>query len=374
MSWKQLFRLELKAIFTNPVVMITIFGGVIFYSFLYPLPYLNQIPVEQKITVVNLDKSKVSYDLERMVDATPQVHIVDRAFTVEQAKQQFLSEAVEGILVIPEHFFKDLLLGKSPTLAYAGDASYFLVYGTIVEGLATAGGTLAAKAKVARLVIEGQPIEAAARQYSSIDLNMKPTFNPTMGYVGYVVPAVFVFILQQTLIMGVGLMGATIRKRESGARLAVRVVLFVLIYLVLSAYYFGWSFSFYDVHRLANPIDLLFITVPFLVTTSLIGLVLGMWVPHRELVTYIVLMSSMPLLFSAGFIWPLESIPTPIVWLSNLFPSAASIQGLLMLNQMGASLDQVQHQYTLLIFQAVFWLGIVVFLLQFKKPESYGGR
>ena len=52
MSWKQLFRLELKAIFTNPVVMITIFGGVIFYSFLYPLPYLNQIPVEQKITVV----------------------------------------------------------------------------------------------------------------------------------------------------------------------------------------------------------------------------------------------------------------------------------------------------------------------------------
>src|SRR5690606_7859292 len=100
--------------------------------------YSHQTPREQKITVVNLDKSQASYQLERMVDATPQVQVVQRDHSIEDAKHAFLDGKVSGILVIPEHFYKDLLLGKSPTLAYAGDASYFLVYGTIVEGLAQA--------------------------------------------------------------------------------------------------------------------------------------------------------------------------------------------------------------------------------------------
>lgn len=31
-------KLELRAILTNPVVVLTVFGGVIFYSFLYHFP------------------------------------------------------------------------------------------------------------------------------------------------------------------------------------------------------------------------------------------------------------------------------------------------------------------------------------------------
>lgn len=136
MSLFELFKAEIKALFTNPVVTLTVFGGVVFYSFLYPLPYANQTPREQTISVVNLDMSATSLKLERMVDATPQVHVVRRDYTIEAAKQAFLEGKISGILVIPEHFYRDLLLGKSPTLSYAGDASYFLVYGTVVEGLA----------------------------------------------------------------------------------------------------------------------------------------------------------------------------------------------------------------------------------------------
>ncbi|EVU17215.1 transmembrane domain protein, partial [Vibrio parahaemolyticus V-223/04] len=80
-----------------------------------------------------------------------------------------------------------------------------MVYGTVVEGLAQAGGTLGAQVKVSKMVIEGVPLSLASHNYSAIKLNMKPTFNPTMGYIEYVVPAVFVLILQQTLIMAVGL-------------------------------------------------------------------------------------------------------------------------------------------------------------------------
>lgn len=363
MSLFELLKAEIKSLFTNPVVTLTVFGGVIFYSFLYPLPYAQQTPREQAISVVNLDMSATSLKLERMVDATPQVHIVQRDYTIEAAKSAFLNGDVSGILVIPEHFYRDLLMGKSPTLSYAGDASYFLVYGTVVEGLAQTGGTLAAQTKVAKLLIDGVPLSLAANQYSAVTLNLKPTFNPTMGYIEYVVPAVFVLILQQTLIMAAGLLVGT-QKHGSGywnavsrwKLLGVRTVVLVLVYYTLSAYYFGASFTLQGVNTLANATDLLMMLLPFLLASCLIGFWLGAILPRRELVTLVVLISSMPLIFLAGFIWPVEMIPSPLLWLAQLSPSTSAIKGFLALNQMGASWQQVSQYWTSLWALVLFWL------------------
>lgn len=369
-----LLKAELKALFTNPVVLLTVFGGVVFYSFLYPLPYTQQTPREQTLSIVNLDKSQASYQLERMVDATPQVKVIQRDSTIEDAKQAFLNRKVSGILVIPEHFYKDLLLGKSPTLAYAGDASYFLVYGTIVEGLSQAGGTLAAKSKVSRLVMEGEPLSLAAQHYSATSINLKPTFNPRMGYVDYVVPAVFVLILQQTMIMAAGLMGGT-QKHGNGywshttplRLILVRSIVLVAVYYLLSMYYFGASFTSHGVNTLASAGHLLLLLLPFLLASCLCGIWLGSVTPRRELVTLVVLISSMPLIFSAGFIWPLEAIPRPIIWVSNLFPSTPAIQGFLSLNQMGASWDQISTQWGILWVQVFGWGALAFYQLQRKR-------
>jgi ABC-2 type transport system permease protein len=365
------FKAEIKAILSNKDILLTVFGGVIFYSFLYPLPYSQQTPQEQQITVVNLDNSQLSRQLERMVDATTQVNIVQHAHSIAQAKEQFLNGDVRGILLIPKHFNRDLLLGKSPTLSYSGDASYFLVYGTIVEGLAKAGGTLAAQATVSRLVIDGIPIESAAEQFAQVKLNMKPTFNPSSGYLNYVVPAVFVLILQQTLIMGVGLLGGSEKssagywnKYSTFSIIAVRCMVFVGIYYLLALYYFGFSFEFYGINKLASPSVILALLAPFLLSSTFIGILLGAILPRAELVTFVVLTCSMPLIFSAGFIWPLESVPQPMVWLSNLFPCIPAIQSFLMVNQMGAEFSQILSQWKLLWLQTLGWGVLAYFAYQ----------
>ena len=377
MTLFELIKNELKAIFTDPAIILTVFGGLIFYSFLYPLPYSQQTPQEQSITVVNLDKSLTSYQLERMADATPQVKIVTHANSIEQAKQQFFSGVARGILVIPKHFNRDLLLGKSPTLSYAGDASYFLVYGTIAEGLAKAGGTLAAKAKIKQLLIDGVPIERAKKQYGQIKLNMKPTFNPTLGYVNYVVPAVFILILQQTLIIGLGLMGSDEKsshgywnKQTTLRMIATKTLIFVTIYYLMAFYYFGFSFDFYGINKLASPLLLIVLLAPFLLTSCFIGICLGAIVPRKEWVTVFVLFGSMPLVFSAGFIWPLESVPQPLIWLTSLFPSTPAIQAFLSVNQMGAEFSQIISQWRLLWIQVLGW-GVLAFFAYKKQQHQF---
>ncbi|MGF1735044.1 ABC transporter permease [Photobacterium satsumensis] len=383
MSWRSLFKFELKAIFTNPSILFTVFGGVLIYSFLYPLPYTNQLPREQQIVVVNLDQSELGRKLERMVDATPQVMITTRAESIDAAKALVNKGTVQGVLVIPKDFQRDVLLGKSPTLAYGGDAAYFLVYGTIAEGIVTAAGTLGATVKVTRMVMAGSDMALAAEHYTAIKLNAQPVFNPTMGYVNYVVPAVFVLILHQTLLIAVGLLGGGqneyLRAGQSGywvhfpARhvVLVRGIVFTLIYLPLVMYYFGFSFSYYHISRLASIMDLALITMPFLLAVIFLGMILGQLIPRRELATVVVLLSSLPLVFSTGFIWPVEMIPEPILLLSQFAPSTPAINAFLRINQMGADFDQVLSLWGQLWLQAVVY-GVIAarMMLRVKRKNK----
>ncbi len=353
MSWWSICKHECRAVFTNQAILLTVFGGVLLYSFLYPLPYTKQIPRDQQVVVVNLDGSQLSRRLERMVDATPQVKLSARAYSLEEAREIFINRKMAGLLVIPENFYRDLLQGKRPTLSFAGDASYFLVYSTVLEGLASAGQTLAAEIKISRMVMSGQALVLAAEQYSAVKLNIHPVFNPTMGYVNYVIPAVFILILHQTLIMGVGILGGGQNEQRllEGERywllaapwklLIVRTGIFVAIYWLLCMYYFGFGFSFYNIPHLADFSELNLVILPFLLGATLLGICLGSLLPRRELATLLVLLSSLPLIFASGFIWPASAIPEPLTGIIQFVPVVPAIKAFIGLNQMGADFTDI---------------------------------
>lgn len=381
MGWRSLFQHELKAIFSNASLMFTVFGGVVFYSFLYPLPYINELPREQKVAVVDLDQTPMSRQLTRMADATPQVRIAQHLGSIAAAKQALLERQIEGILVIPEGFYKGMITGTSPTLAYSGNAALFLVYGTIVEGLSSAGTGLGVKAKIARLIIEGENAVQATETYSAIALNMRPVFNVTMGYINYVVPAVFVLILHQTLLIGVGMVGASENEARAKGKsgywdsypiwmiMLVRASIFMMIYVALTAYYFGFSFTYYGVNRLAEIPDLIAMTVAFLLAVIMLGMVLGQLIPRCELVTLVVLLSSLPLVFTAGFIWPTAELPPLLQAVAQLAPSTAAINGFLGLNQMGATFTQMIGWWQQLWLQ-MLGFGIMAFVLMARTRKA----
>jgi ABC-2 type transport system permease protein len=144
----------------------------------------------------------------------------------------------------------------------------------------------------------------------------------------------------------------------------------MLIYIPLVAYYFGYSFSSYHISRLASITDLVTMTIPFLLAVIFVGIIIGQLIPRRELATLIILLSSLPLVFAAGFIWPVSAIPAPINALAQLAPSTPAINGFLRLNQMGASFEQVINWWGQLWLQALVYGCIAVFLV--KRNQEQG--
>lgn len=353
MSFLELIKAEFKAILTNPTIFITVIFGAIFYSFLYPQPYINQTPREQKVVLIDLDGTPLSRKLARMINSTPQIHLSKQVYSIDEAKQAIQEAKALGYLLIPKNFAKNIKLQKSPTLVYGANASYFLVYGSIVEGIYNASSAISSEILISKEYFNKPPLK----------LDSKPAFNLTSGYLNYVIPAVFILIFHQIMLIGAGLQGATQTEQKEGYWLNVsplklilaRILVYLVVYLPIGLYYMGFSFSYYDVPHLAHIDILLLFTIPFVVSATSLGILLGEIIPRRELITFFVLVSSLPLVFTGGFVWPTSSI-TP--WLNSLvqwFPTTPTVMSLLKLNQMGAHFSQVADKWFQICFLAIFY-------------------
>lgn len=378
-----LFWLEAQAIFRDRSILLTMFGGIIMYSIIYPLPYANQVSRDIDIVVIDMDRSSLSRELVRMVDASADIEVIGQVTAVSDAEDMIKTKAVKGLLVVPEHFRRDVMMKKPVTLSLGGDASYFMTYSTIASGIIKAGGTLSAKIKIARLTVDKENMQLAQQQWRPAVLNLQPVFNPANGYLDYVVPAVLILILQQTLLIVSGILcgGQNEQARLTGkgywltaspvVLLLIRGMIFLGMYLLFSIYYFGFALEVYGINHLASAMDILRIVVPFILAVLFLGLALGQFYSQAETATQVVLFSSMPLLFSSGFIWPVAEIPSWIVAISQVFPSTAAIQGLLQLNQMGADFALVAHFQTQLVWQACSYAALAIVLITYKQYQQH---
>ena len=378
MNFWQLIVAECKAILADKAIVVTLFGGVLFYSVLYPLPYLYQVPTEQKVVVVDHDNSSLSRLVTRHADASAKIKILANVNSIDQAQTWIDQGKAHGLLVIPANFRRDLLLGKGATLSYGGDASYFLIYSAVAEGLVSAGIDASKQVQLIGLLARGQNPQLALQAVNSVNINSVPAFNPSLGYTPYVVPGLFLLILHQTLLIGTGILGAG-QWRKSGYWQQVRPVtlvlarlsVFMMIYALFSSFYLGFCFYWYKVSVVATVVEVGLFMLPFLLATGSLGIYLSSLFNRRELPTQLYLLVSMPILFVSGFVWPIALIPEPLVLASQVIPAVPAIMGMLELNQLGAGWSAIMPKWLQLwgLF-AVFVTMAIVAISRKQKSVS----
>ena len=125
-------------------------------------------------------------------------------------------------------------------------------------------------------------------------------------------PAAFVLILQQMLLIGAALLTVGRAGAAAGGAFATvlgRGVAHLTIYLPALALYFIVLPRFYGFSTLGQPLQLFALASVFVLATSFMGQAVGAWFKHPETPTLIFLGTSLPQLFLTGFSWPREAIP-----------------------------------------------------------------
>ena len=262
---------------------------------------------------------------------------------------------IDGVVVLPRRFEPDLVRGAPTGLAI------WLNGGYLVRVTAVGKAVAAAAAHVADAQLEGLPDIARAVRLAPT-LKQDSLFNPTEGYGGYAVPAVSLIILQQTLLMGAGVVAAV--RRETGApplRRSVRLGLWLALIAIGTAsslFYFGFVFWLQDYPRAGNLIGVLLLAPIFSAGVSALGLLLGGLFDRHERVLQVLVGTSAPLFFLSGAAWPHFMMPKMLVWLAHLSPSTAAVQAFVRLNAMGASLGEVAASAAILTGLAAVYGGL----------------
>ena len=332
------------------------------YGVYYPQPYLNQILRKIPIVVVDNDLSELSRSIVQTLDASGAVKVVARADTLAEAHALLDRGNAFAVVGIPPQTERDVLKGTTVHLPVYADATYFFLFRTLSNGIAVAINTLSAELAAGGARTDGSLVKAALAASSPADILLQPIFNPVGGYASYVVPAAFVLILQQMLLIGASLLTvvALAERRTGGAFASVlgRGVAHLSIYLPALALYFIVLPRFYGFSTLGQPLQVFALASIFVLATSFMGQAAGAWFTRPETPTLVFLATSLPQFFLAGFSWPREAIPRPVLAGGYVFPADFAIDGLVRIDQLGASLSEVVHDW-----RGLWLLAIVYFLL-----------
>ena len=358
------FRTEYRRIFTVKPVFSVLILGTAFYAFFYPQPYLNEALRDVPIAVVDRDRTPSSRDFIRRVDATPDVAVIEELPDIASAEREVFARRIDGILVIPQYFERELLHGRPSPVALYADASYFLISQRVAGAVVAVARGTAVEVESARLIGLGVDPALAAAATDPLRLTAVPVFNPEGGYATYVLPAAFVLLLQQTLLMGVALLGtlADTDPAEAGRRrpspvtaIAGKLLAYLALQAIILPVYLIVLPYLYGVPRLGGVLPILIFAVPFVLSVAGLGFVVAGIFRQPVRVSLVLAAAGLPLFMIAGFSWPSEAIPPVIRILSYLVPSTSAIDGFVKLSQLGAPISVVNPQFFTLWALAFFY-------------------
>ena len=376
---------ELKAVFKDQGVLIFFLLVPLAYPLLYAFIYTGEVVREVPAAVVDMNKSTLSREFIRKVDATPDVKIQSHCADMEEAKLLLKESKVYGVIYIPESFSSDITRGIQTQVTLYCDMSGMLYYKAILTASTEVSLKMnkAIKVKRAGNTTDRQDeISATPITYEAVNL-----FNPQAGYASFLLPAVLILIIQQTLLLGVGLSAGTARENNRFRDLVplsrqyqgtLRIVLgkssaYFIIYAIVSAYILCVVPKIFSLVQIAQAGTLAAFILPYVLSCIFFAMTCSIFIHHREACMMIYVFTSVPLLFISGVSWPGSAIPAFWRVISWMFPSTFGINGYIAINSMGATLDQVLPEFRALWVQTgvYFLTTCIVYRRQIMLSRSH---
>lgn len=354
------FKTEWRRVLGTKSAFTLLVLAPVIYGIYYPQPYLNQILRKLPIAVVDNDLSEVSRQIVEALDASGALSVVIRTHTLAEARTAIDRRKVFAAVEIPPGTERDVLKGITAHIPIHADATYLFIFRSTASGVVAAIGALTSDLVSNGARSDGSLVKAKLANSSPADVLLQPIFNPVGGYASYVVPAAFMLILQQTLLIGAAMLTASALAKANGVFATVlgRSVAHLTIYLPALALYLIVLPRIYGFSTLGHLPQAFALGTIFLLATSFMGQAIGAWFKHPENATILLLATSLPQFFMAGFAWPREAIPGAATALGRIFPADSAIDGLVRINQLGADIWEVAHDWF-----ALWCLALAYFLL-----------
>lgn len=381
-----IIRHEFLAISTSYAVLLVLMGGIFLYGLLYNYMYAPNIVTNVPIAVVDNSHSELSRNFIRWLDAAPQAEIYNQAIDYHEAKEWMKAGKVQGILYLPYDFEERVFRGDESVFSLYATTDAFLYFESLQK--ATSSVMLAINDKyrtdvAVLLPPQGLLAVAMAQPVSVVGTAL---YNYTEGYGSYLIPAVMMIIIFQTLMMVIGMV--TGEERSSGGIHAyalfgqnwgncIRIVagktfVYCSLYAVFAFFLLGLLPYFFSIPNIGSGLYIIFLMIPYLIATSFFGLAASRYFTDSESPLLMIAFFSVGLIFLSGVSYPMELMPWYWKITHYIFPAAPATLAFVKLNSMGADMSDIKPEYITLWIQAIcyFLLSTWVYKKKIGSEKS----
>lgn len=375
---------ELKNVLKDQGVLMFLILVPIAYPILYSWIYNNEMTREVPVAVVDLSHSHTSREFTRMLDASPDTKVAVRCNSLAEAKECIGRGEAYGAVYFPEDFQTKLNRMEQTHVGVYCDMSLMLAYKAIFQTCTAIQGNMNSRIQIE---LSGNHTDREDEiSTKPLDFEEVPIFNNTAGYGNFIIPGVLMLIIQQTLLLGVGMAAGTAREKNNYGFLVpvdrhhrgvMRIVwgkamAYFMIYMVMGTYLLCAVPYMFNFISLMSWKSLMLFILPYLLACIFFSMTISALMRYRENVMLLVVFSSVPLLFMSGVSWPQSNIPSFWQGVSWLFPSTFGIRGFVRMNSMGATLEDISTEYHALWIQTVvyFVLAHEVYRFQIGKARK----
>ncbi|MBQ7422688.1 MAG: ABC transporter permease [Prevotella sp.] len=380
--------LEMKNTIKDEGVLIFFLLVPLAYPLLYSWIYTNEVVREVPVAIVDMSHSKTSRQFIQKFDASPDVKAAYHCNNLTEAQQLVGRQVVHGILYFPSNFEQRIYRGEQAHVSVYCDMALMLTYKAIYQAATAVSLDMNTQIQVPKSGSYTRRDEEINTQPLAVD--EVQIFNATGGYGNALLPAVLILILQQTLLLGIGLSAGTARENNRYRDLVpvsrhyngiFRIVLgkslcYFMIYAVMAAYITLCVPRFFGFTSMIHGSDLIGLMVPYLLACIFFGMMVSCVVRYRENIMLLVVFTSVPLLFLTGISWPQTAIPGIWQGISWLVPSTFGVRGFLRMSSMGGTLQDIEPEYQALWLQVLvyFFMTCLVYRYQIIQTRRHANE
>lgn len=364
--WKN----ELKLVFKDEAIILLFFVVPFAYPLLYGFIYNNEVAREVKVIAVDDSHSSKGREFVRKVDATPDVHIVGYAANFEEAQEAMRRKEVFGILYIPHDFSKNIHTQKQTQVMVFADMSNMLFYKAMLLSSTEVSLEMGADIRINETGYDSRGVDEATMQ--PVSNEWIALYNTENGFASFLVPAILILIIQQTLLLGIStIMGTHNDKKRftiashtaegknvNAFKLTLgKAFCYVSLYMIVSVWVFRIVPYLFRLPQIGDPLTIAAFLMPFLLSATFFCMTLSYFTSQREFGMLLFIFSSLLFVFLSGISWPWTSMPGPLKAIAYIIPSTPGIRGFVRINTMGAALPDVWFEYVALWIQTgVYWI------------------
>ena len=304
------WRFEMRQVIRDEGVLLFFLVVPLAYPLLYSWIYNNEVVHEVPVVVVDQSHSHQSRQFIRMCDASPEVRVACYAADLDDAQSLVSRQVVKGIYFIPKDFATHLNRLEQGTVSVYCDMALMLTYKAIYQTAMAVSQQMGSE--IQKKLSGNYTVREDLVTTSPLEVEDVPMFNPQGGYGTSILPAVLILIVQQTLVLGIGLAAGTARERNRysdiipvhrcyssvGRIVFGKALCYSMVYAVMGAFLILVVPRIFNFLQLAVWQDLLWLMIPYTLACVFFGLTVSCLVHYRENVMLLVVFLSLPLLFA----------------------------------------------------------------------------